>query len=151
MSLTLIRPYLLTYKNRLLGSRRDRSFARKEWLLLLSILALIVAFYFGSVQFLSFFVEEEGAAKDVPRQFLAILIVGFFALMLFSNFIGSLGFYFYARDLPMVLTFPVSAWQFFFSRLIITATNSGWVFFLFCSHTKLSSNSPGISCYPHLR
>jgi len=131
VALALLKPHFLGYKNRLLGRDRGAKFFRREWLVLLFILLICLAIYQSLFTFLIASKLEDRIPKDLPGKLISLYLFSFFLLLLFSNFISALGFFFFAKDLPLILTAPISRLEFYLSRVLITCAHASWIFFLF--------------------
>jgi ABC-2 type transport system permease protein len=81
-----------------------------------------VLLYFQSVY-------ELGPA--LAYQFMVIILLTFFSMLLFSNLIAALSAFFLARDLSLVLAAPTNLNSFYYSRLITTTVNSSWMVLFF--------------------
>ena len=127
----LLRPQILSFKNRLLHKERSSGlFNREVTVIALSIL-LVFAIYWGTCGFLVKLQSHEQFSPVLIARILSLSFLSFFWLLLFSNSVTALGFFFGSNDLPLILTSPISAWELYVARLIQTAVSSGWMFLMF--------------------
>jgi len=126
--LVLLSPFWFSWRNDFL--RGGQPWHRRLFLLALSaglwlgtfIVIRRVLLYFQSVY-------ELGPA--LAYQFLLIILLTFFSMLLFSNLIAALSAFFLARDLDLVLATPTNLNSFYYSRLITTTLNSSWMVLFF--------------------
>lgn len=131
MPATLLRPYALSAKNRLLvRASRAKNLTQD---LLISGICLVIMFsvYSGLSSFLLHVGRNPAQPQDIAPKIVALALLAFFVLLLFSNLIACLSFFFSARDLPLLLSLPISSFRLFFARLLIAMINSSWVILLF--------------------
>jgi len=126
----LIRPYLLAYKNRIISGKSQSIFNREVVAILLTTL-FVYAIYQLTTQTLSSLTRSSSDITLFAVQLLNMLLFGLFFLAIFSNFVAELGYFFMARDLPLVLSYPISWIQLYFARLIQSAISSCWMFAVF--------------------
>jgi ABC-2 type transport system permease protein len=126
--LVLLSPFWFSWRNDFL--RSGQPWHRRLFLLALSgglwlgtfIVIRRVLLYFQSVY-------ELGPA--LAYQFMVIILLTFFSMLLFSNLIAALSAFFLARDLDLVLAAPTNLNSFYYSRLITTTVNSSWMVLFF--------------------
>lgn len=87
--------------------------------------------YSGLTGFLIHVQENPSHIQNVPPKIVALALLAFFLLLMFSNLIACLSFFFSARDLPLLLSLPISPFRLYFSRVLIALINSSWVILLF--------------------
>jgi ABC-2 type transport system permease protein len=126
--LLLLSPAWLSWKNDFL--RGPTSWGRRA-----SLLALAIAFWLGTYlvvrRVLLYFQTVYDLGPSLAYQLLLIILLTFLSMLLFSNLITSLSTYFLARDLDLVLSTPVPAAAFYYSRLVTTTANSSWMVLFF--------------------
>ena len=130
MALTLLKPYLYTYKNELIG-KRNRPWLNRELGVLVSSLAMMVILYFSIDLFLSRLREHP---HYEPLMLVNLLRGGgfaFFLLLLFSNIIVALGAIYSSQDMSLLLCVPVTHANIFFAKLAEIAATASWMFLLF--------------------
>ena len=124
----LLSPIWLSWKNDFL--RGGRSWRRRSLLI-----GLALAFWYGAYcvirRVLLYFQSVYDLGPSLAYQLLLIILLTFLSMLLFSNLITALSTFFLARDLDLVLSTPVSADSFYYSRLITTTLNSSWMVFFF--------------------
>jgi ABC-2 type transport system permease protein len=87
------------------------------WFIVYSVL-LRVLLYFRDVQ-------DSGAL--LAGKIMALILIGFFAILLLSNVIGALSTFFLARDLDMIVAAPVDWLRFYGAKLLETIAHSSWM------------------------
>lgn len=131
MPATLLRPYVLSFKNKVLGrSGRQRYWHRDILVLAISILMMIAIFQALS-GFLIGLKANENYGAYLPAKLISLTLLSFFFLLLFSNIIAALSFFYHAKDIPLLLVLPISSLKLYLGRLLVTSINSSWVFALF--------------------
>ena len=124
----LLSPIWLSWKNDFL--RGGRSWRRRSLLI-----GLALAFWYGAYcvirRVLLYFQSVYDLGPSLAYQLLLIVLLTFLSMLLFSNLITALSTFFLARDLDLVLSTPVSADSFYYSRLITTTLNSSWMVLFF--------------------
>lgn len=135
----LLSPILLSWKNHLWGK------GDKNWLRRAALVCLAVAFWIGTYwtvhRVLVYFQTVHELGPSLAYQLLLIILLTFLSMLLFSNVITALSNFFLARDLDLVLSTPVPASAFFFSRLITTTVNSSWMVLFFSLPVFAAYNS----------
>ena len=124
----LLTPQLLSWKNDFV--RGGKGSGRRVFLL-----ALAAGFWLGSYlvirRVLVYFQSIYELGPGLAYQLLLIILLTFFSMLLFSNLVTSLSTFFLSRDLDLILSTPVPAGSFFYSRLITTTINSSWMVLFF--------------------
>lgn len=137
MAFTLLKPYLYTYKNELIG-KRHRPWLNRELGVLVSSIVMMLLLYFSVDLFLSRLREHP---HYEPLMLVNLLRGGgfaFFLLLLFSNVIVALGSIYSSNDMPLLLCVPVTHASIFFAKLFEIAATSSWMFLLFGIPTSLA-------------
>ena len=127
--LALLRPRFLAPANQW---RRSDTRARLR-------VALLVLFGVGFwAGIFTFFVKVLWAFQEIPEigpvlveRLLAMLLLTFFSVLLFSNIVTALSSFFLANDLPLVLAAPVPPARFHFARFLETTWDSSWMILAF--------------------
>src|SRR5213594_4167325 len=111
----LLSPLWLSWKN-------DFRRGGNQWGRRLFLLGLALAFWCGTFfvirRVLVYFQSVYELGPALAYQFLLIILLTFFSMLLFSNLITALSTFFLARDLDLVLATPISLDSFYYSRLI---------------------------------
>src|SRR5919109_1968027 len=109
----LLTPQLLSWKNDFV--RGGKGSGRRVFLL-----ALAAGFWLGSYlvirRVLVYFQSIYELGPGLAYQLLLIILLTFFSMLLFSNLVTSLSTFFLSRDLDLILSTPVPAGSFFYSR-----------------------------------
>jgi len=129
MALTLLRPHILSYKNRLF-SRKQGVFNRELLALLLSI-CLAGFIYAVDLAFLQSIIKHPSYSPVLLENLMRMFLFSFFMLLAFSNLIVALSTLFLSQDISLLLVAPVSSPRLFAAKLIETIFVSSWIFFLF--------------------
>jgi ABC-2 type transport system permease protein len=126
--LVLLSPFWLSWKNNCF--RGSQQWARR-----FVLLGLSAGFWLGTFvvirRVLVYFQSVYELGPALAYQFLLIILLTFFSMLLFSNLITALSTFFLARDLDLVLATPISLDSFYYSRLIATTVNSSWMVLFF--------------------
>jgi len=134
----LLRPHILTLKNRAIGPKGKRNIMRGELLLVVATVFIFIGIYSSLYVLLDQTRHNPAFAAILPIKLMSLSLLGFFVLLLFSNTIAALGFFYVSRDLPLLLSAPVSKFTLYTSRLGVTLVNSSWIFALFAIPTVLA-------------
>ncbi|MBI3794831.1 MAG: hypothetical protein HY280_08905 [Nitrospinae bacterium] len=86
--------------------------------------------FFKRILLYIFTLPNEVADILIP-QFLMIILLTFFSMLVFSNIISSISAMYLSRDLDFLISSPVGMRQLFMSRHLQAGVNSSWMFFLF--------------------
>lgn len=130
MPAKLLKPHLLSLKNRLLFRQSGHSPGRYLAVVLLSLF-MIASIYGGVYNFLLKIRLHPAYEPALPGKLLSMSLLAFFVLLVFSNTIAALGYFFSAKDMPLLLTAPVAGWRVFLARFSQTMVSSSWMFLLF--------------------
>jgi len=130
VALPLLKPHLLTIKNRFLQESRRSLFNRELAVVVLSALAA-VGIFVGTNTFIGKIRDHPQFDPLILARLMSICLFAFFLLLLFSNCIAALGYLFSAKDLPLLLRAPVKPFALYTSRLIQVVLTSSWMFLLF--------------------
>jgi ABC-2 type transport system permease protein len=128
MPATLLKPHLLGIKNRLCAEA-TRRFLGRDTIAAAILLVMVVSIYLASYVFLAKIRTHPDYDPLLIVRMLNISFLAFFMLLLFSNSIAALGYLFSAKDLPLLLSVPVSPVRIYFTRLIQVMLTSSWMFF----------------------
>ena len=136
-SLSLIRPRLLSAVNSLKPDNKKNS-----WIRVLMFAVLGLAFWIGifvvCYRVLAYFQSVQEFGDILAMKLLSMVVMTFFALLIFSNIINCLSHLYLSQDLPLVHSLPVDASDIFFSRWLISAFDSSWMVVAFSLPAFLS-------------
>jgi ABC-2 type transport system permease protein len=129
-TLPLLKPRLLSAWNNLRAGNKRSVWIR---LLIFGVIGLLfwVGTFFICYRVLLYFQSVQDFGNILAMKFLSMLVMTFFALLLFSNIINCLSHLYLSRDLQLLHSFPVSAKDIFFSRWLISTFDSSWMIVLF--------------------
>jgi ABC-2 type transport system permease protein len=124
--LTLLRPRFLAMKNRMAsGQQRDRMLARLCYGLVGFVFwaGLFALFY----RVLKYFKNVEVFGDLLAFKLLAMALIAFFSLLMFSGILTALSKFYLSRDLPLVHSLPVPSEKIFLARWLETSVDSSWM------------------------
>lgn len=130
MPFVLLKPHVLALKNSLLTSFRHGTYWRKHLPFLLIACLILYIIFLSLHDSLLAIQEEENFSMAVAHKLVDIAVLAIFLLLLLSNIVASMGWFFCARDLPLLLTLPISPARFYLSRVIVTSFSASWVLLL---------------------
>lgn len=133
----LWKPRLQSFRNNRL-SRKVRD--RRARLYLFGIIGLLfwVGIFGIFYRVLTYFQRVEGFGDILANRLLFMVIVTFFALLLFSGIITSLSKLYLSRDLLLVHSLPVSDKNIFLARWLESAFDSSWMVLVYSFPVFLS-------------
>ncbi len=125
----LLRPRLLGLRN-----QWGRASGRQR-LAILFFLSFGLLFWIGLFAGLTFllgqFYQLDVFGPIVTRKLLELLLLALLAMLLFSNVVTALSTFYLSDDLELLLSLPVSRPVFFYTRLLDTMGQSGWMMAMF--------------------
>ena len=125
----LISPKFIGFKN---GLKRSRSKTKIKVLTLTGIgilfwLALFLPFY----KVLIYFSSQEIIGDILARHLLAMVLLIFFSLLIFSHIITALSNLYISQDLELCHSSPATLTEIFLSRSFYTVIDSSWMLLVF--------------------
>ncbi|HEX6535889.1 MAG TPA: hypothetical protein VF041_14920 [Gemmatimonadaceae bacterium] len=125
--LHLLRPKLLTARNRARGAEGERGHGWR-WGVLLAIGAAFWALVvLVLVRVLRYFHNTPEIGALLAGKLLGLVFVSFFAILLLSNVITALSSFFLARDLDLLASAPVDWLTLYGAKLLETLVHSSWM------------------------
>lgn len=128
--ITLLRPRILSSIN---GLRQGNK--KNNWARILMYGTLGIVFWIGTFiifyRVLFYFQSVQDFGNILAMKLLSMIIITFFALLLFSNIINCLSHLYLSQDLPLVHSLPVSSKDIFVSRWMISTFDSSWMILAF--------------------
>lgn len=125
-TIALIRPRLLSAKNTLRPGNKKNS-----WISLSMFGATGLVFWVATFvicyRVLLYFQSVQDFGNILAMKLLSMVVMMFFALLIFSNIINSLSHLYLSQDLQLLHSLPVSAKDIFFSRWLISTFDSSWM------------------------
>jgi len=124
--ITLLKPRIWSFKSALKsGSGKTRGFQ----ILFFGLLgSLFWGFIFVlSYRILRYFKRVEGLGDLLAFKLLSMIMVTFFALLIFSSILTFLSKLYLSRDLPLVHSMPVASHKIFLARWIESTVDSSWM------------------------
>ncbi|MGA2959594.1 MAG: hypothetical protein ABSF48_28240, partial [Thermodesulfobacteriota bacterium] len=125
----LVLPKILGFRHHL----REKSLrSRLKWLALTALAGgFWTASFFIFAKVLLYFRSVELVGDLLNSRLLAMMLLTFFSILLFSNLISSLSTFFLSEDLNLILSHPVSLDRVYYARLAETMVYSSWMVLLF--------------------
>jgi len=135
--ISLLMPRLWSFRNSLLkGDSRDR------WVRLTLFGSIGLLFWGGTFaiffRVLTYFQSVEGFGDILANKLLSMVIMTFFALLIFSSIVTSLSKFYLSRDLVLVHSLPVTPGKIFLARWIETTIDSSWMVIVYSLPVFLS-------------
>ena len=125
--LTLLKPRFWSFKN----GRTSRSVRNRRKLRFFLFGMVGLAFWCGIFtifyRVLIYFQGVEGFGDILAAKLLSMVLITFFALLIFSSIITHLSKFYLARDLILVHSLPVSRGKLFLARWIESTGDSSWM------------------------
>ncbi len=126
---SLLRPRCLALAGR--WRTADRAAARRSCVLLaLGVLFWVVIFAFFS-RVLAYFAGVPEFGPVLAERLLAMVLLSFFSILVFSSIVTALSTYYLASDLGLLLASPVSRSALYTGRFLETLWDSSWMIVLF--------------------
>jgi ABC-2 type transport system permease protein len=133
----LLRPRLLSFFNNYRLGKKNKS-----WIRLFMFGSVGVFFWIGTFiifyRVLLYFQSVQDFGDILAMKLLSMIIITFFALLLFSSIINSLSHFYLSRDLPLLHSLPVETRTIFLSRFLLSAFDSSWMVVAFSLPVFLS-------------
>lgn len=133
----LLKPRFLSAWNNLHPANKRSFWIR---LLIFSIIGLLfwTGTFWACYRVLAYFQGVQDFGNILAMKLLSMVMMTFFALLIFSNIINCLSHLYLSRDLQLLHSLPVCAGDIFFSRWIISTFDSSWMIILFSLPVFLS-------------
>ncbi|HNZ31609.1 MAG TPA: hypothetical protein PKJ25_05885 [Smithellaceae bacterium] len=133
----LLKPRMLSSSIGIRPGKKGNNWWRIFMFAIIGLIFWIGAFVIFS-RVLNYFNSVEDFGDILAMKLLSMMVITFFALLLFSNIINSLSHLYLSRDLPLLHSLPVSSGDIFLSRWISGAFDSSWMVILFSMPVFLS-------------
>jgi ABC-2 type transport system permease protein len=125
----LFKPRILGLKNRLI--HRGSGACKRLFIMIALGLGFWGLMFFLSFRVLKYFQRTEVIGDVLAHHLLAMLLLTFFSLLVFSNIIAALSNLYVSRDLELCHAFPVHLEKIFMSRFVFTIMDSSWMVIVF--------------------
>jgi len=129
--LVLIKPKLLSLKNRVRGNYKLRAQFGRDIVLVLFSIGVLIAIFNGTQAAIDSIQSHANIAYLPPTLPLSMLLLMLFVMLILSNSVAVVGSFYQSSDLDMVLASPVSPAQFFWGKFIDVIFGSSWMAFVF--------------------
>ena len=133
----LLRPRLLSFFNNYRLGKKNKS-----WIRLFMFGSVGGVFWIGSFiifyRVLLYFQSVQDFGDILAMKLLSMIIITFFALLMFSSIINSLSHLYLSRDLPLLHSLPLETRTIFLSRWLLSAFDSSWMVVAFSFPVFLS-------------
>jgi ABC-2 type transport system permease protein len=127
--IALLRPRCLALRGQ--WSRAERPQRRRGAALLGLGLVFWVAIFLFFARALAYFQGVPELGPVLAERLLAMVLLSFFSLLLFSNIVTALSTYYLSRDLGLLLATPISPGALHLGRFLETLWDSSWMILLF--------------------
>lgn len=127
---TVLTPKLLAARNYWRRSR-DRRNTLRDSVLLGFAFVVMAALYYGTTKALRFAEANETLAYIHPSTALGMALLFLFGMLIFSNVVSAFGALFLARDLDLLLSAPLTRFQFFWGKYVEVFLSSSWMAIIF--------------------
>ena len=134
----LLRPYFLSYKNRILAKIRTGRILNREVLIIILAALVMFGFFIGFCAFFAKIKVYQEVADAICIRIIGYSLLAVFGLLILSNLVTALGYFYAANDLPLILSLPISRFRLYMTRLTETMLSSSWMAFLFIIPFSLS-------------
>jgi ABC-2 type transport system permease protein len=128
--ITLMRPRLLSFRNRGPWGRTLRQRSGHVFLVLLGIVFWLGIFW-GSHRVLSYFANIQELGGILAFKLMSVVVVTLLSLLVFSGLLVTLSKLYLSKDLLLVHAMPVPAYKIFVARWIESAVDSSWMVIVF--------------------
>jgi len=135
--MTLLRPRLISSRNGLRPGTQNNHWTRLFLFILIGLVFWIGAFLVF-YRILTYFQSVQDFGDILAMKLLSMMIITFFALLLFSSIINNLSHLYLSRDLPLLHSMPVGIRDIFLSRWLGAAFDSSWMVIAFSLPVFLS-------------
>jgi len=126
----LLKPRLLSSVNSL-----RPEYNKNKWVSIIVFLTIGLLFWSGTFiicyRVLLYFQSVQDFGDILAMKLLSMVVMIFFALLIFSNIINCLSHLYLSQDLYLVHAQPVTAKDIFFSRWLLSTVDSSWMVILF--------------------
>ena len=133
----LLRPRLLSFFNNYRLGKKNKS-----WIRLFMFGSVGAVFWVGSFimfyRVLLYFQSVQDFGDILAMKLLSMIIITFFALLMFSSIINSLSHFYLSQDLPLLHSLPVETRTIFLSRFLLSTFDSSWMVVAFSLPVFLS-------------
>ncbi len=127
--LTLLKPRVLAFKHGIEGRFEARAWVRVA--VALAGFAFWIGIFAVFYRVLSYFHGIEGFGDILARKLLTMVLVTFFAILIFSSILTALSNLYLSKDLPLVHSAPVAVEKIFLARWLESTFDSCWMALLF--------------------
>ncbi len=128
--ITLMRPRLLSFRNRGPLGRTIRQRSGHVFLVVLGIVFWLGIFW-GSHRVLAYFANIQELGEILAFKLMSVVVVTLLSLLVFSGILVTLSKLYLSKDLLLVHAMPVPAYKIFVARWIESAVDSSWMVIVF--------------------
>lgn len=129
MLITLLKPKIFSLKNRTIQQLKT-SFVNKDVLTAIFACFLIFSIYSTQNAFINKILESQSLQMEILASALSLTFAGFFMILIFYNTIISISSIYMSEEINLILSLPISKFQFFCAKLVEVLTTSSWFFSL---------------------
>ncbi len=127
----LLRPDWLAIKRRWTGELEFKGQSGRDFILFVFGIIISYALYFGVYWALGKVNENPALSKLPAGDFLGMVFLVLFIMVLISTVLSAIGTLFLSEDLELVLSSPVPSRSFFFGKFFYVYFSASWMPFLF--------------------
>jgi len=127
--LTLLEPQFLGFKHRLSGRFGGRGLVKT--LLAIGGFLFWMGIFIGVYRVLCYFQGVEGFGDILARKLLSMVLVTFFAILIYSSILTALSGLYLSKDLALLHAAPVPVEKVFLARWLECTFNSSWMVLVF--------------------
>lgn len=133
MSLILLKPNLLSFKNSLVNRKYLSHQNLRDVIIFSLAISIMYMIYKGALWSINHFNANPELLYLPPRYPLSMILTLLFFMLVISGIAVSIGTLFLAQDLDLILASPISKFKIFSNKLIYITVNSSWmpVIFIF--------------------
>lgn len=127
----VLRPKLLTFKNKARSNYTLRSNLGRDLVVLCFSALILLGVYKGTCEGLERVFQMKSEAQLAPYLPLGLLFFVLFVLLLISNAVAAIGAFYNGRDLDLLLASPLKGFSFFIGKLSEVVLSSSWMVLIF--------------------
>lgn len=128
---TLLRPPLLSYRNRLIPPDGNQQFLKTDLLLLLIALIIGGAIYYCLTVLFGSFKEDLLFQTIIAQKIIELTCYAFFVLLILSDTVAAIGGLYVADSATLISTTPVSTLRIFIAKIISISFETGVMLLVF--------------------
>jgi ABC-2 type transport system permease protein len=149
MPTTILKPYYFMFRNRFRFKTALRNTMRRDLLVLLVTLIIMLCIFLGFVMILHTLEDYPLVREIIPRKIIELMFYAFFFLLLVSNTIAATGNIYTAQNMDLFLSTPTSNIQLYVAKLCEMLVETSLMFVIFivpvgCAYEYTLDLYPGL-------